>query len=149
MDDCEKFLAQQKPWVSAVLKGEHEFPEIGAALAEPGGIEALNTARDEYERLLKQCPTHLRAYREREAKRAVDSALQFIPSVPPGRPRQVDLAQEAAQLERDGLSQSKIADELNRRYPDRHDRNGNRSPVTQEAVRKMLSRMRRVTPDKT
>ncbi|MGA9632888.1 MAG: hypothetical protein WBQ63_15790 [Candidatus Acidiferrales bacterium] len=149
MDDCETFLAEQKPWVSAALKGEYWSPEILRGLGEPGGIKTFNKALDDYEKLLKQCPEHLSAYRKREAKIAAESTLRSIPSLRPGRRRQDHLAQEAAQLAREGLSHSKIADELNRRYPDRKDRKANRSPVTKEAVRKMLSRGRTVTPDKT
>jgi hypothetical protein len=47
-DECDKFLARQKPWVQAILIGEYRSPDILPALAAPGGIEALQKAQDEY-----------------------------------------------------------------------------------------------------
>lgn len=150
MDKCERFLASQKPWIRSVLNGEYgESREILPGLSEPGGIEALNKARDEYEEVLKHCPEHLRKYRKDLRKLGSESSLSTVASLPVGRPRQDSLAQEAEELERAGLSQPKIALELNRRHPDRKDRRGNLSPVTEGAVRKMLARRRENSPDKT
>ena len=148
MDDCEKFLAGQEPWIRAVLNGESGSPEIAKALARNDGIEALNSAQDRYEELLKRCPEHLREYRKIQRKLAADSATAGLPRNLPGRPRQDRLAQEARELKKGGLSYAAIARELNHRYPSRKDRKGNELPVTPEAVRKMLSRVRGKTPDK-
>jgi septal ring factor EnvC (AmiA/AmiB activator) len=149
MDDCERFLAQQKPWIRAFLTHVRLQTVLRAVDKQPGAIKALQRSLEEYQAILKHCPKHLREYRAREAKLAVQAALAGVPSPKVGRPREDVLAREAAQLQQQGLSQPKIADELNRIHPHRQDRKGNRSPVTEEAVRKMLSRRRKVTPDKT
>jgi hypothetical protein len=110
MDDCEKFLAEQLPWVRAALKGE-ESPKILSALARPGGIERLQKALDEYEELLKHCPKHLRDYR----KRTADGAVSYLPSAESGRPasREVrELGREAAELFKQGHSYGEIAHKL-------------------------------------
>jgi hypothetical protein len=104
-DECESFLAQQKTWIRAVLRGENGSPDIGPGLAEPGGIEALNKAMDEYEELLKRCPKHRREYRKQRVKASMQSeqyTLQqvFGPDKPgrtPSREFQ-DLGRRAAEL---------------------------------------------------
>jgi len=151
MDECEKFLKRQPTWIRALLTDQYDSPELRARMARPGGfdIPAYCRALDEYEELLRRCPRHLREYRKQQAKRAKENALAFLPSVKLGRPPEDSLAQEAKELEGARLSQSKIARELNRRHPNRRDSKGNPSPLTAEAVRKMLARRRRPTPDKT
>ena len=82
-DECEKFLARQKPWVQAVLKGEHGSPDILPALAEPGGIKELHKVQDEYEELLKRCPKHLRQYRKHNAALHLGPIRSRTSSQPP------------------------------------------------------------------
>ena len=150
MDDCEKFLARQEPWVRAALKGEYESSEIGPALVEPGGIETFFKARDEYEEILKHCRKHLREYRKHEAKRGAEAALFGVPSVPVGAPPKDWLAREARELHAAGMSQPAIARELNKRHPGLQDRKGNVRPITSEVVRHHLSSLRRRgIPEKT
>ena len=103
-------------------------------------------AQNDFERLLRRCPDEWRKYR----KFCKKVALSRLPSARPGRPRKDALADEARELKQAGLSQSEIADTLNRQYPNLKDRKGNDRPVTAEAVRKLLaSRRREITPDKT
>jgi hypothetical protein len=106
---------------------------------------SASNAQRRFEELLKRLPSKWREY----CKLVRRSALLGLPSAKVGRPRQDNLAQEAEELERAGLSQSKIALELNRRHPDRKDHKGNLRPFTSEAVRKMLARSRETRPDKT
>ena len=88
-DECEKFLARQKPWVRAFLQGERGQADILPPLAAPGGIEALYKAMDEYEELLKHCPMHLREYRQRteaNAKQSARASMLHLGPVKAGRP---------------------------------------------------------------
>jgi hypothetical protein len=147
-DRCEEFLAKQESWIRAILKGEDESPDILPALAQTGGIDALNKARDEYEQILKQCRWHLAEYRKQLARNGAESALWGVPSMPSGAPRQDALAREARELEQAGLSQSHIAASLNSKYPNRKDRKGNKKPFTAESIRKLLGRRRGTSPDK-
>jgi hypothetical protein len=147
-DELEDFLTRQPSWVREILRGEYSSQATSAWL-QPGGFELLGKAEDEYVELLKRYPAKLREYRKRMATIAKEGALSRLPSVPPGRPREKRLAREAEELAHTGLSQTKIAYELNRRHPDRRDNNGHLKPVTPEAVRKMLQRVREKAPDKT
>jgi len=147
----ESFLAQQPSWARKALHGQNLSLEEMSALLQPDGYEILGKVRDEYLQLLQQCPAKLREYRKLQRKLGGEAALFGLPLVPPGAPRQDTFAQEAAELERAGMSQPKIALTLNRRYPNRKDCKGHKHPFTAEAVRKMLRRRRRetTTPDKT
>jgi hypothetical protein len=148
-DQLEEFLARQLPWVRGTLQGDPPSSEAISALQLPGGFEILGKAQDEYLELLKRCPQKLREYRKLQKKLAVESALRYVPSLQPGAPRLDALAQEARELEQAGLSQPDIARSLNRRFPERKDRKGNKKPLTAGAVRKLLERRRDETPDKT
>lgn len=86
------------------------------ALQQRDAFDMLFQARDEYLELLKRCPAKLRAYREREGKRAAEVALFDVPSLSVGAPRKDSLAAEAIGLRKAGLSWAKIAIELNRKY---------------------------------
>ena len=118
-DECESFLAQQKPWISAVLRGENDSPDIARGLAEPGGTNALWKAMDEYEELLKRCPQHQREYRKQRVKNAMQSARNnmqqvFGPEKPgrtPSRELQ-DLGRKAAELYNQGHSFGEVARRL-------------------------------------
>jgi hypothetical protein len=101
--------------------------------------------RREFEELLKSLRPRWREY----CKRVRELARLGLPSARPGRQREDALAEEAEQLERAGLSQSKIARELNRRHPNRKDSKGNPKPLTPDAVRKKLTSRRGTTPDKS
>lgn len=117
-DECEKFLARQESWVRAILEGEHGSTNILPALAAPGGIEALSKAQDEYEELLKHCPMHLRAYRERSetnAKRSARAGLLHLGPVKAGRPRSQEVQEQgrkAAKLFDKGLTGGEVALQL-------------------------------------
>ena len=89
---------------------------IGPALQQRDAFDMLFQARDEYLELLKRCPAKLRAYREREGKRAAEVALFDVPSLSVGAPRKDSRAAEAIGLRKAGLSWAKIAIELNRKY---------------------------------
>ena len=155
MDECERFIARQEPWIQSVLTGavgndeSATATEVNAALAQPGGIETLNKATDEYEELLKHCRKHLSEYRKQRKKQATQSALFGVPELPVGAPRKDWLADECSELERRGKSQTEIADELNLRYPNLTDRKGNRRAITVEVVRKQLAALRKRAPEKT
>jgi hypothetical protein len=128
MDECERFLARQKPWIPSELTGEYESREILAALSQPGGIEALNKATDEYEVLISHCRRHLREYRKRRAREGSRSALWGLPGLPVGAPRKDWLRQECLELQRMGLSQPEIASELNKRSSEPQGSQGQPSP---------------------
>jgi hypothetical protein len=146
----EDFLDQQLSWVRKALHGQPLSWEETSAFQQPGGFEVLGKARHEYLQLLQQCPAKLSEYRKLQGRLAVKSVLSSLPLVPPGAPRQDAVAREAEELQRAGMSQPEIARTLNRRYPNRKDRKGNKHAFTAEAVRKMLARRRReATPDKT
>ena len=144
----EEFLAQCPSWLRKALEGDFNFtPAERADFARSNLFVIYGDARDAYLEILKKYPYRLREYRKLQRKLGAESAVWLLPSPKPGRPLQDDVAREAEDLERAGLSQPNIALELNRRYPDRKDRKGNPTPFTGEAVRKMLARRRR--PDKT
>lgn len=107
-DECEEFLARQKPWVQAVLKGEHGSPDILPALAEPGGIKELYKVQDEYEDLLKRCPKHLRQYRKYNA----GLHLGPIRRGRPASPQVQEQGRRAAELFKQGKTWGEIAHRL-------------------------------------
>ena len=123
-------------------------PDERAEMVQCNWPEVFSQAQDKYRQLLKTDPEKLREYRKLQGKLGGHSALYGVPSWPAGAPREDALAKEARDLEREGLSQSDIAQALNRKYPDRTDRKGNKKPATAESVRKLLSRRRGTTPDK-
>jgi len=147
-DECEQFLARQKSWIRAVLKGDYGSPDIPPAMAAVGGIEELNKARDQYEEVLNACPKHLKEYRKLAARLGARTALFGVPSLVVGAPRKDWLAQECWQLQQIGLSQPEIAREMNLRYPDLRDKNGNLRPISKEVVRKHLASLRKGAPRK-
>jgi hypothetical protein len=111
MDDCEKFLLRQLPWVRAALEGE-DSPEILPALARRGGIDRLNKALDEYEELLKLCPKHQREHGERMAESAKQRILAHLPPATRGRrpSREVqESGRKAAKLFKQGYTDGEVA----------------------------------------
>lgn len=151
LDDLEEFLSRQPSWIRKILEGDYSLAtEEHVQMQHSDWPELLGQAQDTYQELLRKHPEKLRQYRKLQRKLAANSAVLTLPKLRTGRPRQDSLAQEAEELRRSGLSQPKIAHELNRRYPDRKNRTGKKNPFTAEAVRKILGRhKRRITPDKS
>jgi len=141
--DLDKFLLDQLPWMRRLFEpGDLSSEEWG----EFWFWRTYPCPKDEFERLLKCCPTKWRVYR----KRCKQLALRHLPKGKVGRPREDSLAGEAIKLSQKGLRSSEIAKKLNLRYPNRKDSAGNPNHVTAGAVRKMLSSRRKSrTPEKT
>ena len=148
--DVEEFLARQPSWRRKFLQGDNVLtPAERGEMTKGNWPEIYGDARDQYLELLKRHPNKLREYRKLQKKVALESALWLMPSLKPGAPRLDALALEASELEQSGLTQGDIAVSLNRKYPERQDRKGNKKPFTEESVRKLLKRRRASMPDKT
>ncbi len=148
--DVEEFLARQPSWLRKFLQGDNVLtPAERGEMTKGNWPEIYGDARDQYLELLKRHPNKLREYRKLQKKVALESALWLMPSLKPGAPRLDALALEASELEQSGLTQGDIAVSLNRKYPERQDRKGNKKPFTEESVRKLLKRRRASMPDKT
>ncbi len=148
--DVEEFLARQASWLRKFLQGGNVLtPAERGEMTKGNWPEIYGDARDQYLELLKRHPNKLREYRKLQKKVALESALWLMPSLKPGAPRLDALALEASELEQSGLTQGDIAVSLNRKYPERQDRKGNKKPFTEESVRKLLKRRRASMPDKT
>jgi hypothetical protein len=148
--EIDEFLAGLKTWLQKYLRGDFALnSDERADLLGCKWPEVFGEAQDKYRELLKNDLPRLREYRKLQAKLGAESSLSGVPTLVEGAPRLDAHAQEARDLECSGFSQVEIANALNRKYPERRDRKGNKKPFTEGSVRKLLSRRRPRTPDKT
>lgn len=100
-----------------------------------GNFDAL---RQEYFRLLQAVPAKLKEYREREKREHLQYLVSpYLPSIPVGRPRLDELAEEAALLKRVGKSYAQIAGIWNHRHGLKPD---DRGYATGGSIRKLFKR---------
>ena len=137
-DELAEFLAAQPSWLRKILQLDHSLSrEVLLDWKQSDWLQEGGKIEQEYERLLKRVPVKWREYCDKRKRQA----LEGLPSAPPGRPRKDSLAEEAKHLRLAGKSHAQIAAELNRKH--------GAGTTNREAIRKLLSRKRRSTPDKT
>ena len=137
-DELDQFLATKPSWLRKIL--EFDLPLSNPeklAWSESDWWQEGGKDEKEHIRLVRRIPSRWREYR----RRRMQSAVADLPLGPAGRPRKDQLADEARQLQFEGKSHAQISSALNRKYGP--------GATTREAIRKLLSRRRRSTPDKT
>lgn len=142
--ELQQFLAKLPDWKRKAVRDDinsmsrEELKEFGEYLAQDSSGSLLDLNR-KYQQLARRVPAEWGKYCEIERQHVLADAN--LPKPVMGRPRKDALSVEARMLKDEGKSYQQIAISLNSKYGS--------GTTNREAIRKLLKRKTRRTPDKS